>query len=152
MCIPLPPNNFQLKLGWNGGGGRCIKVFSGSLTETALNHTQTIQTIAPWKLFKLWISVGGTKHFWRSITIGCRKPHCATGGGWRKCPRLNLSILPTSLDPGSRETEMEQDPMSLPPPYPMSSACLLSVGNFRQRIRLFRALTDAGTKEIVLGD
>lgn len=81
MCIPLPPNNFRLKLGWNGGGGRCIKVFSGSLTETALNHTQTIQTIAPWKLFKLWISVGGTKHFWRSITIGCRKPHCATGGG-----------------------------------------------------------------------
>lgn len=82
MCIPLPPpNNFQLKLGWDGGGGRCIKVFLGSLTETALNHTLTIQTIAPWKLFKLWISVGGTKHFWRSVTIGCRKPHCAVGSG-----------------------------------------------------------------------
>lgn len=80
-AFPSPPNNFQLKLGWNGGGGRCIKVFLGSLTETALNHTQTIQTIAHWKLFKLWISVGGTKHFWRSITIGCRKPHCAMGSG-----------------------------------------------------------------------
>lgn len=80
MCIPLPPNNFQLKLGWNGGGGRCIKVFLGSLTETALNHTHTIQTIAPWKLFKLWISVGGTKHFWRSITIGLQKAPLRDGG------------------------------------------------------------------------
>lgn len=25
--------------------------------------------------------MGGTKHFWRSITIGCRKPPCAVGGG-----------------------------------------------------------------------
>lgn len=81
QCAFPSPHNFQLKLGWDGGGGRCIKVFLGWLTETALNHTQTIQTIAHWKLFKLWISVGGTKHFWRSVTIGCRKPPCAMEGG-----------------------------------------------------------------------
>ena len=55
------------------------------------------------------------------------------------------------LHDGMRKLEMEQDPKSLPSPI-ISSACLLSVENFSQRISLIRDTRNEETKENSKGD
>ena len=60
----------------------------------------------------------------------------------------DLEFIDTNslLHDGMRKLEMEQDPKSLPSPI-ISSACLLSVENFSQRISLIREVRSVGTKE-----
>ena len=68
---------------------------------------------------------------------------------WKFITFLVQYLLPLKIEEYQRKRwiETEQDSIILASPPPMSSACLLPVKNFSQRISLIREVRNAETKE-----
>ena len=73
-----------------------------------------------------------------------RKPRCTLA---EKTPKTKSEYLLSLLGPRLQRDRNGAGPYVLALPLTVSSACLLSVENFRQRISLFRGVRDAETKE-----